>query len=464
MMAEVVARGHMQPSAAADLLHEACTACSLYADVGADRVQDVIGRAWREAEQQTLEEIAAQPRDPWTDPDTTLLEDGRGPLPPFPVATMPPAWRPWLERAARGAGVMSDHVAMPLLAIVSGLIGAARRIRASRSWSEPLCLWTAVVGLSGTGKTPGQQVITRELSRIERGRAASIEEARAQHDTRTAAAKSALRAWRRDVDEALKAGRPAPERPTDAAIPAPFVSPRFCVSDATVERVATLIEARPRGLAVVQDELAALFLNMQRYNRGSDREFWLQAWTGLPYVIERQTRPPISLRHLLVAITGGFQPSKLARAFAGDDDGMYARILYAWPAEPPYRPLADDVDEVDADLLDALMKLVDLPAGQGTDLEPRYLPLSDDARARFERFRHEVMTVGRASLDGREREWWAKGPGQVLRLAGVLAYLDWAMPGRSAADSGHPALSAAAWRAQEPTEVGEEIMNNGITL
>jgi hypothetical protein len=32
-------------------------------------------------------------------------------------------------------------------------------------------------------------------------------------------------------------------------------------------------------------------------------------------------------------------------------------------------------------------------------------------------------------LDGREREWWAKSPAHVLRLAGTLRYLSWAMAG-----------------------------------
>ena len=36
---------------------------------------------------------------------------------------------------------------------------------------------------------------------------------------------------------------------------------------------------------------------------------------------------------------------------------------------------------------------------------------------------------GKDALDSREREWWAKGPSQVLRLAGTLCYLDWAMDG-----------------------------------
>ena len=32
----------------------------------------------------------------------------------------------------------------------------------------------------------------------------------------------------------------------------------------------------------------------------------------------------------------------------------------------------------------------------------------------------------KGGLDGREREWWVKTPAHVLRLAGSLAYLDWA--------------------------------------
>ena len=35
---------------------------------------------------------------------------------------------------------------------------------------------------------------------------------------------------------------------------------------------------------------------------------------------------------------------------------------------------------------------------------------------------------GKHELDGREREWWAKGPSQVLRLAGVLAFMEWLDP------------------------------------
>src|SRR5262249_42321067 len=80
----------------------------------------------------------------WDEPDWTLLDDRRGDLPDFPVEVLPTSLRAWLLRTARGAGVTPAHIAVPFLGITSSLIGTARRVRASRSWSEPLTLWVAI--------------------------------------------------------------------------------------------------------------------------------------------------------------------------------------------------------------------------------------------------------------------------------------------------------------------------------
>ena len=64
----------------------------------------------------------------------------------------------WIETAAHGAGVTVGFVALPLLCVAGGLIGAARRVRPVPAWTEPLALWGAVVGFSGTGKTPGARL------------------------------------------------------------------------------------------------------------------------------------------------------------------------------------------------------------------------------------------------------------------------------------------------------------------
>jgi hypothetical protein len=102
----------------------------------------------------------------WPEPDFSLLDDRRGTLPNFPVDALP-ALAEWLVRASTGAGATPGHVAIPLLSIASSIIGTSRRIRASRSWSEPMTLWSAVVGFSGTAKTPGLNVTTKALSAIE---------------------------------------------------------------------------------------------------------------------------------------------------------------------------------------------------------------------------------------------------------------------------------------------------------
>ena len=165
--------------------------------------------------------------------------------------------RGWLLRTARGAGVTPGHVAVPFLGIASSLIGTARRVRASRSWSEPLTMWVAIIGFSGTGKTPGLDVTRRALSLIERERKYKIAELQREHETRAQKAKAEKKKWEEAVADAVDAGVPAPPKPAGATDPGPFVAPRLCVSDSTIERIAVLLEVRPRGMAFVADELAA---------------------------------------------------------------------------------------------------------------------------------------------------------------------------------------------------------------
>ena len=362
----------------------------------------------------------------WPEPDWSILDDRRGSLPEFPENVLAPQVRDYVERAAAGAGVTFAHVAVPLLSIASGLVGTSRRVQASRSFIQPLSLWGAVVGFSGSGKTPGIGVSTRALAEIERMQRDRVAELQRQHETKVETAKAAQKQWLAAVEEAVAAGIPPPPKPPEATKVGAFVRPRLCVSDVTIERIAVLIQARPAGLPIIVDELAGLFANMNRYTQGSDREFWLEAWNGNPYAVERMGRDPIVIDKLLVSVTGGFQPDKLARAFDGDNDGMYARMCFAWPSEAGYRPLSNDVAEVEPEIVNAMFRLLRLGDADADGVfAPRCIPLSLDAASAFEQFRH-FLHEGKSSLDDREAEWWSKGAAQVLRIAGTLALLEWA--------------------------------------
>jgi hypothetical protein len=365
-------------------------------------------------------------RTSWDDPDLSLLDDRRGELPPFPLDVFSPVWQEWATNAAHGAGTTVDHVLVPLLSVASGVIGTARRVRASRSWSEPFTMWTAIVGDSGAGKTPGLDVSQRALARIQRDRKHLIGELRRAHESKIESAKAANKQWKAKVQEAIEAGRKGPDMPVDAEIPEAFVPPRLYVSDSTIEKLAVLLQARPQGMLYIRDELAGLFLNLSRYSGGTDKEFWLEAWNGKPYNVERVNRPPVDVQHLLVGVTGGFQPDKLVRSLDGDADGLYARVLFAWPTEAPYQSLTDTVEEVEPEFQNAVSRLIDLAEFVEGKLIIRDVGLTPDAVTTFEQFR-QLVHQKKDGLDGRERDWWAKTPAHVLRLTGTLAYLDWAM-------------------------------------
>jgi Protein of unknown function (DUF3987) len=201
-------------------------------------------------------ERAAEAANSWNDPDLSILDDRRGELPAFPLDVFSPRSREWAIKAAAGAGTKVDHVLVPLLAIASSLIGAARQIRPSRPWLEPFSTWTGVVGFSGTGKTPGLDVTKRALSKIERDRKHKTAELRRKHNSNAERARAAHKKWRAQVKEAVSRGEAAPPMPSDAAIPDEFVAPRLFTSNATVERIAVLLQVRPRGTLMICNELA----------------------------------------------------------------------------------------------------------------------------------------------------------------------------------------------------------------
>ena len=185
------------------------------------------------------------------------------------------------------------------------------------------------------------------------------------------------------MEKAVKSDSTTPPKPSDAEDPGSFIEPRLYTTDITVERMAVLLQARPQGMLLLTDELAGWLHNMRRYSGGDDTQFWLMAWDGNPYSVERMGRPSFKLARLLVGVVGGLQPDKLRDVFKADD-GFYARPLYAWLDMPPYRPLtnANAIEDEIVEVFDRLDRL----ARQ----EPKHIPLSDNALAYFEKLRKLV--------------------------------------------------------------------------
>src|SRR5262249_27723379 len=72
----------------------------------------------------------------------------------FPVEALPEPARGYIDAQSRALGCDACYVALPVLTGFASAIGNTRTIRLKRGWTEPAVLWTAIVGESGTPKSP----------------------------------------------------------------------------------------------------------------------------------------------------------------------------------------------------------------------------------------------------------------------------------------------------------------------
>jgi hypothetical protein len=370
-----------------------------------------------------LQRIGMVERNPWGEPDMGVLRLHRRPPPLLPIEMFGERWASWIADAAEAAACPVDYVSSPLLASGSALIGHARWAQATPGWSEPPHLWVGVVGDSGNGKSPGADCLMRDVApEIERRMLADFPDRLREWRANIEFAKAAEEKWRGEVRDAHKRGVPAPLPPPAVAIAEPQ-APRLRQHDVTIERVASLLaSAAPKGLLIVRDELAGWIDGMSSYNPAA-RSFWVEAYGGRPYRVERQKHPdPIKIPRLAVAVYGGTQPDNLALFLREADDGLLGRILWAWPEPIPFR-LAQTAPGAQWAIA-ALDRLRELDLQPGDPPQPIMVPLSDEARHMIEEFGRE-MQERQTSAGGLLRSALGKARGAALRLSLVLELMWW---------------------------------------
>jgi hypothetical protein len=268
--------------------------------------------------------------DGWGEPDMGVLRLRRRPPPALPLDVFGETWKKWLLDAAAAAACPVDYVAGPLLASVSTLIGHARWAQAWPGWSEPPHLWMITVGDSGTGKSPGADCLLRDvLPEIERRMVGDFSDR--LHDWQAAVEfdKIKKKRWQDDLREAHENKRPLPPMPAPTAPEIAPEKPRLRQHDVTIEQVAAILAtAAPKGAMMVRDEIAGWLMGMEAYNPAG-RPFWLEAYGGRPYRVERRShgKEPIEIERLAVAVYGGTQPDRLSELTAGPDDGLFSRLM-----------------------------------------------------------------------------------------------------------------------------------------
>ena len=395
-----------------------------------ERVVKWIRENMREASQPSEPE-AVEIDNTWPEPEWSLVGEFRAAPPSFPLECLGEFWADWLEQQAKAKSIPVDFVSGSLLATAASVIGNARWVSPWPEWSEPCILWIGLVGPPSSGKSPGMDAPLALIRKIEDEMSARYPDTLHEWEGKREFAKAKEEAWKGEIKQAVKRDVAPPDKPTSAVIPDKPKRPRIRVMDPSIEALGVLLAQMARGLLFHRDEMAGWIGNFDRYGgNGGDRPFWVEAFGGRAYVIDRVKHDePIQIPHLSVSILGGIQPDRLrALLTTGDDDGLSSRFLFLWPHSVPPQPPSGIVDNRGA--LGAFNRLHGLRMSEDDNGNPAPLAirLSDEAARVFQAWRLENYTR-ESDATGLYASHVGKLPGLLLRIALIIEYLRWSAVG-----------------------------------
>lgn len=366
----------------------------------------------------------------WPEADRRFLSPELPEPPALPLRdVLTPRAADWVEATAEGAGAPADYVLLALLSVTGATIGNARWVSPWRGWAEPPVIWGMCIGNPSAGKSPAIDAVLAPLRRAERPLRDAAQLEMDAWEKRVKLAKLAQEIWDKKARAAVEKGAAPPAMPKEAdAGPQPHI-PRLVVNDGTVEKLGMIVQAQPKGCLQFRDELAGWLLSMESRNGGSDRAFWLEAFGGRGFTVERMSRAPLTIERLLLGVLGGIQPDRLSELLLKSrDDGLLARFIPVWPHRlPPKQP-----DRLASDALadEAMTRLtaLQMPTDDDGQLRPWFVPFDADAQKLMNEWR-ATCAEWEYRAEGLLLSFIGKLPGMAARLSLVLAGIAHAFDG-----------------------------------
>ncbi|RRS32400.1 MAG: hypothetical protein OI74_11570 [Gammaproteobacteria bacterium (ex Lamellibrachia satsuma)] len=355
-------------------------------------------------------------------------------LPRLDLAYLP-GWAGDYARAIAADTETPPELAAGMILVASATAAARHlRVMVKPGYFEPCNLWVVVALPPGNRKSAVQSAATSPLIGWERDQSEIMEpeikhitserktlEARAK-EKRNKAAKE------KDTNKAKALALEAAD--LEAELPEIPMQPQIWTSDATPERLGSMLAEQNECMAWLSSEGGVFDLLQGRYSNGiPNLDLVLKAHSGDAERVDRGSRPPVFLHSPRLSIGLSPQPDVL-RGLAAKPGfrgrGLLGRFLYLLPPSPlGYRTL-ESVPVPESALnaytagIRAMLDWVPATDEDGNE-QPHLLRLSEEAYSEWHDFAKTLEVQMRPGGDMEHfTDWAGKAPGAAARLAGVL--------------------------------------------
>lgn len=328
----------------------------------------------------------------------------------FPLDTLPVKMRRYVEEKARALNQNPAALAFSLLVVAGACIGAAVKVKLGTDRFTASFLWLGLLGRSGCGKTPILEAGTKLIADVEK-------EFRQDHIQKFRQYKAESAKYERSLksSKAAACDMVPPEPPQERKVTIQGTS--------TIEGIHKDIQANPRGLLIVYDELGSFFGDTQR-RAGSSSE-WLAGYDGRSICSSRKVAKEVYIPEAYWSIVGGCTPEKMAKFFTDTghaSDGMLSRFCLIWQPDIQGGLSREDIsDETIQQMKSVMERLVRLEYVAG---QPYVIRLDDMARNAWFSWQDEMYTSKMAVNTDQEASQFSKSEDLPARVAVILHILE----------------------------------------
>lgn len=330
----------------------------------------------------------------------------------FPVEVFPEAVQKIITATNESLNFPIDFIGASILYAISVSIGNTHRAEIMRGYEQNSVLYLAIIGRPGTNKTAPLKWALKPIEQRDNVEFQNYEKEKQKYDTISALTKK----------EREQQGESDPVKP---------VWKQHLVSDFTPEALASVHSFNKRGLGVNVDELASWFKNFNRYNKGSEQEFWLSNWNGITIKINRKGSDPINIPLPCISVGGTIQPGVLNElAENRTENGFIDRLLFVVPdnlkkdywSETELSPV---IIENWHNIVSNLLK-VSIIQDDTSNPQPKILRFTSEAKQRLFQWQKELTDLSNKPENEATSGIYAKIEMYAIRLALCLEMIRYA--------------------------------------